>query len=206
MAKDLLSFLMEGVDRNEIGKMLEGSFFSRFKVDIPVVLLGGPVNAYVDDLKKVIDAEVIVPEYSEVGNAVGALVGKGTKRVEITVRTTYSESRYDLRTKGVFVYTPVGRRHFVIRNEALEFAEEFGRKLILDYMEESGLSPDHVTVNVEKKDIMAPTGDIPLETRFVFEGISNSDVYEKAVSGHKTPFINFDELEDEYEKHTGSGE
>ncbi|MDQ1275615.1 MAG: hypothetical protein QG610_1190 [Euryarchaeota archaeon] len=206
MAKDLLSFLMEGVDRNEIGKMLEGSFFSRFKVDIPVVLLGGPVNAYVDDLKKLIDAEVIVPEYSEVGNAVGALVGKGTKRVEITVRTTYSESRYDLRTKGVFVYTPVGRRHFVIRNEALEFAEEFGRKLILDYMEESGLSPDHVTVNVEKKDIMAPTGDIPLETRFVFEGISNSDVYEKAVSGRKPPFISFDETEDEFEKQVRSGE
>ncbi|HIH75079.1 MAG TPA: hydantoinase/oxoprolinase family protein [Methanosarcina sp.] len=185
MAKDLISFLMEGVDRNEIEKVLEGNFFSRFKVDIPVVLLGGPVRAYVEDLKKLIEAEVIVPEYSDVGNAVGALVGKGIKRVEITVRTTYSESRYDLRTKGVFVYTPVGRRHFVMRNEAIEFAEEFGRKLVLDYMAESGLSPDQVTVNVEKRDIMVHTGDIPLETRFVFEGISNSDVYEKAVSEHK---------------------
>ena len=185
MAKDLISFLMEGVDRNEIEKVLEGNFFSRFKVDIPVVLLGGPVRAYVEDLKKLIEAEVIVPEYSDVGNAVGALVGKGIKRVEITVRTTYSESRYDLRTKGVFVYTPVGRRHFVMRNEAIEFAEEFGRKLVLDYMAESGLSPDQVTVNVEKRDIMVHTGDIPLETKFVFEGISNSDVYEKAVSEHK---------------------
>lgn len=196
MAKDLLSFLMEGVDRNEIEKMLEGSFFSRFKVDIPVVLLGGPVRAYVGDLKKLIDAEIIVPEYSGVGNAVGALVGKGTKRVEITVRTTYSESRYDIRTKGVFVYTPVGRRHFIIRSEAIEFAEEFGRKLILDYMAESGLSPDQVTVSVEKKDIMVHTGDIPLETRFIFEGISNSDVYERAVSGHKKFSESFDELED----------
>ncbi len=179
----------------KLKKMLEGSFFSRFKVDIPVVLLGGPVRAYVDDLKKLVDSEIIVPEYSEVGNAVGALVGKGTKRVEIIVRTTYSESRYDLRTKGVFVYTPVGRRHFIVRNEALEFAEEFGRKLVLDYMAESGLSPDQVTVSVEKKDIMVHAGDIPLETRFIIEGISNSDVYEKAVSGNKTLSINFDELE-----------
>ncbi|AKB18766.1 MULTISPECIES: hydantoinase/oxoprolinase N-terminal domain-containing protein [unclassified Methanosarcina] len=195
MARDLLAFLMEGVDRNEIEKMLEGKFFSRFKVDIPVVLLGGPVRAYVDSLKNLVDAEIIVPEYSNVGNAVGALVGKGTKRVEITVRTTYSESKYDLKTKGIFVYTPVGRRHFVVRDEALEFAEEFGRELILNYMAESGLSPDQVTINVEKKDIKVHTGDIPLETRFIFEGSSNSDVYEKAVSEHKESSKSFDVLE-----------
>ena len=179
MAKDLLAFLMEGVDRAEIGKVLDGDFFSRFKVDIPVVLLGGPVKAYVNELNELIDAEIIVPEYSDVGNAAGALAGKGTKRVEITVRTLYSESRYDLRTKGIFVYTPAGRRHFVIRSEAMEFAEGFGRKLVLDYMTESGFSPGQVTVNVEKKDIMTHAGEIPLETRFIFEGIANSNVYEK---------------------------
>ena len=86
MARDLLAFLMEGVDRTEIEKMLEGNFFSRFKVDIPVVLLGGPVGAYVKELKKLVDAEIVVPEYSDVGNAVGALAGKGTKRVEIMGR------------------------------------------------------------------------------------------------------------------------
>ena len=181
MARDLIAFLMEVVDRNEIQKMLEGNFFSRFKVDIPVVLLGGPVRAYVDELKKLIDAEILVPEYSDVGNAVGALAGKGTKRIEITVRTLYSESKYDLKTKGIFVYTPLGRRHFVIRSEALEFAEEFGRKLILDYMNESGLFPDQVTVSVEKKDIKTHDGEIPIETRFIFEGIANSDVYEECL-------------------------
>ncbi len=181
MARDLIAFLMEGVDRAEIQKMLEGGFFSRFKVDIPVVLLGGPVRAYVNELSKLIDAEILVPEYSDVGNAVGALAGKGTKRVEITVRTLYSESKYDLKTRGIFVYTPLGRRHFVIRSEALEFAEEFGRKLILDYMTESGLFPDQVTVSVEKKDIKTRDGEIPIETRLIFEGIANSDVYEKCL-------------------------
>ncbi|MCQ1536430.1 hydantoinase/oxoprolinase family protein [Methanosarcina sp. KYL-1] len=181
MAKDLLAFLMEGVDRGEIEKILQGSFFSRFKVDVPVVLLGGPVRAYVDELKELVDAEILVPEFSDVGNAVGALVGKGIKRIEITVRTIYSESRYDLRTKGIFVYTPVGRRHFLIRSEAMEYAEEFGRKLVLDYMAESGLSPDQVTVNVEKKEILTPASEVPIETRLIFEGVARSDVYEKAV-------------------------
>lgn len=194
MARDLIAFLMDGVDRTEIKKMLEGNFFSRFKVDIPVVLLGGPVWAYVNELKKLIDAEIIVPEYSDVGNAVGALAGKGTKRIEITVRTLYSESKYDLKTKGVFVYTPTGRRHFVIRSEALEFAEEFGRKLILDYMAESGLFPDQVTINVEKKDIKTHAGEIPVETRLIFEGITNSDVYQKALSGQNQNYEGFNEL------------
>ncbi len=183
MARDLIAFLMEGVDRTEITKMLDGNFFARFKVDIPVILLGGPVRAYVDELKKLIDADILAPEYSDVGNAVGALAGKGTKRIEITVRTLYSESKYDLKTKGIFVYTPVGRRHFVIRSEALEYAEAFGRKLILDYMAESGLLPDQVTVSVQKKDLKVHAGEIPIETRFLFEGIANSDVYEKALSG-----------------------
>ena len=134
-----------------------------------------------NELKKLIDAEILVPEYSDVGNAVGALAGKGTKRVEITVRTLYSESKYDLKTKGIFVYTPLGRRHFVIRSEALEFAEDFGRKLILDYMAESGLFPNQVTVNVEKKDIKTHDGEIPIETRLIFEGIASSDVYEECL-------------------------
>jgi hypothetical protein len=61
----------------------------------------------------------------------------------------------------------------------MEFAEGFGRKLVLDYMTESGFSPGQVTVNVEKKDIMTHAGEIPLENRFIFEGIANSNVYEK---------------------------
>jgi N-methylhydantoinase A/oxoprolinase/acetone carboxylase beta subunit len=182
LAKSLLSFLMEGVGKAEIERVLEGDFFSRFKVDIPVVLLGGPSRAYVSELKELVDAEIIVPEHSDVGNAVGTLAGKGTKRVEITLRTLYSESKYDLKTKGTFVYTPAGRRHFVIRREALEFAEGFGRKLILDYMAGSGLSPGQFTVNVERKDIMTHAGEIPLETRFIFEGIANSDVYDKVTT------------------------
>ena len=147
-----------------------------------------------NEQKKLIDAEILVPEYSDVGNAVGALAGKGTKRIEITVRTLYSESKYDLKTRGIFVYTPAGRRHFVIMSEALKFAEEFGRKLILDYMAESGLFPDQVTVSVEKKDIKVHAGEIPIETRFIFEGVANADVYEKALSGQDKKDEGFKEM------------
>lgn len=197
MGKALMAFLMEGVDRAEIEKILEGNFFSRFKVEIPVILLGGPGRAYLNELNELIDAEFIVPEYSDVGNAVGALTGKGTKRVEVKVRTLYSESRYDLRTKGVFVYTPQGRRHFMLRAEALEFAEAYGKELILNYMTESGFPPEQVTLDVEKKEVSINGTELPLETTFLFEGTANSDIYEKVLYEQNSLEESPEELKDQ---------
>jgi hypothetical protein len=113
------------------------------------------------------------------------------------VRTLYSESKYDLKSKGIFVYTPVGRRHFIIRSEAMEFAEDFGRKLILDYMAESGLSPGQVTISVEKKDIKTNASETPIETRLIFEGVANSDVYRKALSEQDKHDKSTEELTDQ---------
>ena len=59
---------------------------------------------------------------------------------------------------------------------------------------ESGLFPDQVTINVEKKDIKTHAGEIPIETRLIFEGIANSDVYEKALSGQNKNDESFKEL------------
>ena len=42
----------------------------------------------------------------------------------------------------------------------MDFAEEFGKKLILDYMTEPEFLPEQVTVSVEKKDIKIHAGEI----------------------------------------------
>ena len=93
MALHLLSYILEGVPETSIAKILDGKYPAKFKLDIPVVLLGGPVRAYRKELEKFIDAEILVPEHAEVGNAVGALVGKGIKRVEILIRPASLMSR-----------------------------------------------------------------------------------------------------------------
>ncbi|MCQ1535151.1 hydantoinase/oxoprolinase family protein [Methanosarcina sp. KYL-1] len=87
IAEDLIAYLVQGMPRNEIDRVLKGGHFTRFRVEIPVILLGGPVGAYAEDLSKLIDADFRVPEHADVGNAVGALVGKGIKRVEILIKT-----------------------------------------------------------------------------------------------------------------------
>jgi N-methylhydantoinase A/oxoprolinase/acetone carboxylase beta subunit len=87
IAEDLMAYLVEGMPRNEIDRVLSGKNFTHFSIGIPVVLLGGPVKSYFENLKRLIDADFRVPEHADVGNAVGALVGKGIKRIEILIKT-----------------------------------------------------------------------------------------------------------------------
>jgi len=194
IAEDLIAYLIEGMPRNEIDRVLLGRNFTRFRVEIPVVLLGGPVKAYVEGLKNLINADFIVPEHAEVGNAVGALVGKGIKRVEILIKTkVIPRSREDeaenvdfeahekcaaedilqYETKNEFiVFSPSERKKFEIYTEAVEYAEKLGRQLVMDYMVSAGLQKENIKIDVSSRHL-APSGwtDVPLETKLVFVGI-----------------------------------
>lgn len=194
IAEDLIAYLIEGMPRNEIDRVLMGKNFTRFRVEIPVVLLGGPVKAYVEELRNLINADFIVPEHADVGNAVGALVGKGIKRVEILVKTrVIPKSREDEAESGDYetqescviegtlqhekknefiVFSPSGRKKFEIYSEALEYAEKLGRQLVMDYMVNAGLEKENIKIDVSRKHL-APGGwtDVPLETKLVFVGV-----------------------------------
>ncbi|TFH04269.1 MAG: hydantoinase/oxoprolinase family protein, partial [Methanosarcina sp.] len=196
IAEDLIAYLIEGMPRNEIDRVLMGKNFTRFRVEIPVVLLGGPVGAYVEDLRKLINAEFIVPEHADVGNAVGALVGKGIKRVEILIKTrlvprSREEKPEDDEEYGIapeseiiesalrqekknefIVFSPSERKKFEIYGEALEYAEKLGRQLVMDYMISAGLEKEDIRIDVSRKHLVPPrwTG-VPLETKLVFVGI-----------------------------------
>ena len=168
MALHLLSYILEGVPETSIAKILDGKYPAKFKLDIPVVLLGGPVRAYRKELEKFIDAEILVPEHAEVGNAVGALVGKGIKRVEILIRPASLMSP----EKDFLVFAPDSRLRFNTYAEALETAIEIGKKLVEDYMKNCGLSGNQVELSIEKKTV-SPDGwnHPPMETNLLVMGI-----------------------------------
>ncbi|WP_094229155.1 hydantoinase/oxoprolinase family protein [Methanolobus psychrotolerans] len=166
MALDLMSFMFKGVERSEIEKIIRGEFFSQFKVNVPVVLLGGPVHAYVQELNKLIDANIIVPEHAEVGNAVGALVGKGVKSIEILVKSFYTKTE-----RTILVFSPVERKEFNDYSQALEYATEIGKKLIIEYMESSDIKGEDVIIDIRREDLtMAEQGGAPVETKLIFLG------------------------------------
>ncbi|KKG08954.1 hydantoinase/oxoprolinase family protein [Methanosarcina sp. 2.H.A.1B.4] len=196
IAEDLIAYLIEGMPRNEIDRVLIGKNFTRFRIEIPVVLLGGPAWAYVEELSRLINAGFIVPEHADVGNAVGALVGKGIKRVEILIKTRLVsrsgeekpeddeeygiapeseiiESALRQEKKNEFiVFSPSERKKFEIYGEALEYAEKLGKQLVMDYMISAGLEKEDIKIDVSRKHL-APSGwtDVPLETKLVFVGV-----------------------------------
>jgi hypothetical protein len=64
---------------------------------MPVVMLGGPVTSFKEDISRIIDAEIWIPEH-----AAGALFGKGIKRVDIFIRP-FSVSEPD---RNYLVFSP----------------------------------------------------------------------------------------------------
>ena len=171
MALNLAAFLLEGVDREEIKNIIKGNFVAGIKVKMPVVLLGGPVTAYKNDLGKYIESIIVVPEHSSVGNAVGALMGKGIKRLEVLVKASLTESKYNLKPEAYIVFYPGGRREFSSYTEALEHAEKIGAELVMEYMSFSGLDNTKVKIDMSRKDISVEDGITPLETKLDFLGV-----------------------------------
>lgn len=168
MAYSLMSFIMEGRGRDGIRKMLEGDIPAQYKVNIPIVLLGGPVKTYYGELKQLIDAEIIVPEYAQVGNAVGALVGKGIKRVEIMIRPEAMENP----DQNFLVFSPAGRKKFDQYRVAVEYAQKTGEELIQNSMKSFGLPEGSIKIDTSIEYLTPPEWKhTPMETKMTFVGI-----------------------------------
>jgi N-methylhydantoinase A/oxoprolinase/acetone carboxylase beta subunit len=174
MALHLLSYILAGIPETAIAKILDGNYPAKFKLGIPVVLLGGPVRAHRKELEELIDAEILVPEHAEVGNAVGALVGKGIKRVEILIRPESLMSP----DKNFLVFAPGSRLKFENYSEALDTATEIGKNLVSDYMKDCGLSGTQVEISVERKTI-SPDGwnHPPMETNLLVMGVGMRELH-----------------------------
>ncbi|WP_292486485.1 hydantoinase/oxoprolinase family protein [Methanohalobium sp.] len=167
MSLNLMSYVLKGVDKQEIDKILRGDYLTHFKLDVPVVLIGAPSRVYQDKITNIIDADVRLPSYAEVGNAVGALVGKGIKRIEIMLKSVYSKSK-----KRIVVFYPGGREEFPLYEDAFEYAKNLGHRMMMDYMTEAGLDKGNVKVDMHRNDITIHEGTgIPVETNLVFIGI-----------------------------------
>lgn len=186
MASDLVSYLVEGIPESVVEKMLSGENFTRFKVETPVVLLGGPVIAFKKEMEKLIDADIVLPEHSSVGNAVGALVGKGIKRVEILIKRDFApitgENVTDEELKTAkevvryFVFAPEGRKMFSEHIDAVDFATKSAKQIVMDYMKSAGYSGNEVDLEITRKELSIRENEEPVETKIIVVGVGTSKV------------------------------
>ncbi|MCD4820950.1 MAG: hydantoinase/oxoprolinase family protein [Methanococcoides sp.] len=168
MAADLVSFFLVDISREEIRKIFDAEAPIQFKVHVPVVLIGGPVVAYLEEIKKLIDAEIILPEFASVGNAAGALAAKGIRRFEILIRPV-SMAAPDWEC---YVYSEKGRENFDEYEDALDHALQLGKDTIYEYMKEAGLDPGSVKIDIKKDEVILEGSGTLVETKIVVLGVA----------------------------------
>lgn len=170
MAHSQMTFLLPERARPFVEEMLSGLYPAKFSVKLPIVLLGGPVKAYSEELSAFLDADIIVPDYADVGNAVGALAGKGVKRVEIMITPLSMEKP----TEDFLIFYPGGREQVADYREAFERARQIGLDMVHDYETRCGVSREETEVKISVENIAPENWPYPpLETRITVVGVGN---------------------------------
>ena len=97
-----------------------GYFYPAFKLDAALVGVGAPTHIFLDKVAKLFGTRAVIPEYANVANAVGAIVGKVSVTEEVDLRPEDNEDG-----EQVFVVTTREEvRTFLEYEEAAAFAQE----------------------------------------------------------------------------------
>ncbi len=91
-------------------------FNLQFASGVPLVAVGAPASSYYPKVAQSLGVQLLMPPHANVANAVGAVLGKVSQRVHITVSQP---------VKGVFrVFTQAGPRDFEALAPAISLAQQ----------------------------------------------------------------------------------
>ncbi|MCL2550446.1 MAG: hydantoinase/oxoprolinase family protein [Methanimicrococcus sp.] len=176
MAVEAVYFLNDSSSRNELNLFMDkfSQTHMRYKIDIPVVLIGAPVRCFIRELEEFLDAEIITPDHYAVGNAVGCLAGKLAKRVEVRVDIESKEEENGLWTLRFIVFTKDGQRTFSAKEDAVRHAEIFAKKDIYKYMKDNEVKESDVEIKVKVREMVYDPRKPPVQIDVVVEGFSEN--------------------------------
>lgn len=112
----------------------------------PIIGIGAPVRAWLPGVAEYLHAELILPEHSEIGNAVGAITGSVSETVSVTVRACGTELIEDPECN---VFTGKEIKTFQLAHDALEYARR----------EASRLAEEEAAANGAKNPVVEITSD-----------------------------------------------
>lgn len=115
----------------------------KLKLNVPIVGIGAPARIWLGRVADKLNCRVIVPENSEVANAVGTVSGDIKESLEALIR-------YDLTSKSYIVHLPEQRATF----KTLEKAEAFAEKELMlcgkDFAERLGVRQYNAVLSQEQ--------------------------------------------------------
>ncbi|HSK47633.1 MAG TPA: hydantoinase/oxoprolinase family protein [Coriobacteriia bacterium] len=134
---------------------------SRIGLGLPLVAVGAPVAEWFPGVRRLLDAEPVIPEHAEVANAFGALAGRVLERSEARVKAELDES--------FAVITPSVRESFGEYSAARRRAEELATQAALAAASAAG-APD-ASVSLSHDEVVAkqsrPGEDVVVELTVV---------------------------------------
>jgi N-methylhydantoinase A/oxoprolinase/acetone carboxylase beta subunit len=142
------------------------------KLNKPLVGIGAPVSAWFPQVAAKFDTELLLPEHSEIGNAVGAVTGSIVESADILLKPGVGENALD--DPSCIMFAPFGRIEFEKLSEALVYADEKGGEYVTERARKAGA--DHVELRTEKIEKKVGLGEgydgcILIETKLVITAI-----------------------------------
>jgi len=133
--------------RRFLGYLLRSNGKNSISADLtlkrPIVAVGAPVEAYFPRAAEELGSQLVIPEHSEVANAVGAVTGRVIEKAEVYIRPD--------RVDGFMVISADEHERFKTLEEAVAFAEERATSIALWRATRSGGKDIEVTVGRDEK-------------------------------------------------------
>lgn len=92
-----------------------------YSLKMPIIGIGAPVAAWLPKVAEKLNTKLIIPEYAEVANAVGAAAGKIMETVKVLIKPGEKDGTY-------LMHAPWERRYFEDLQEAVSYALEDAKK------------------------------------------------------------------------------
>lgn len=124
-------------------------FNLQFSADLPLVAVGAPAASYYPAVAQGLGVQLVMPPHADVANAVGAVLGRVSQRVHITVTQP---------VRGTFrVFAHAGPRDFVVLDDAIALARTEAAAQALQHALDAGAVDPQVSFSQEDN---AVTNDI----------------------------------------------
>lgn len=116
-----------------------------FRLNKPIIGLGGPVYDMLPRVAERLGTELILPPNYEIGNAIGAVTGKVVVSIDMLIRPAFDEVMDE--DDGCILFSRLGRTLHPNLDEARRTAEEMGRDYVTETARKAGAGTVEVTVD-----------------------------------------------------------
>ncbi len=135
----LAAMTMQGAAAGADGPGAASVFSLRFAPQMPLVAVGAPASIYYPAVARGLGMALELPPFAEVANAVGAVLGRGSQRVHLTVTQP---------VRGVFrVFTSDGPRDFETLAPAIALAQQLAGAAALAQALDAGAAHAEVVLS-----------------------------------------------------------